>query len=230
MAILIKILNDPKKMFLYFLALVFLIVNAYYNLATVRSINGALLEEKRVETSRSVDMLCAGLEAAPEGDAMDVEKRVRGGAEFLDALPYTYAAAFRLEDGNHVLISERVRQTGFDPFLSESFNSAISSLDKGGITVGFEPENGAYRDVEVYFRWTPSYASGEERYLIVTGVTRDSVSSGIPAIFTIGQWISTIVMAILFLMFIWLNACLGYIWLVREKEPWRERWGEGWCL
>jgi len=225
MVVLTKILNDPKKKFIFFLALLFLIVNSYWNLHSARLIDEALLEEKLIETINCVDMLCAAIDANPELDWWYHEENIKVAMTFADSMPMTFAAAYKPVDSELVLITERDYATNFEPFLFEEFLTAIDSKESGELILGFTPENGKYRDVRIYYRWLPAYSPDGEQYLVVAGVSKYSVTVSISAIFTIGQWISTIILTILFLIFIYLDAVLGYIWFKRGKEPWRDETG-----
>ena len=223
METLTKILNDPKKKFIVFLALLFLIINSYWNLHSARLINDTLLEEKYIETKNCIDMLCEAVDANTNRVAADHEDNITASIAFMDNLPLTFAAGYRLTDEGVIsLITERDYATNFDPLIYVEFIEAVSSNMSGDIILGFTPDGGEYRDMRIYYRWLPSYAAENERYLAVMGVSKYSVIVTIPALFTIGQWISTVILTILFLVFVYIDAVLGYIWFKRGKEPWRD--------
>jgi len=226
MTILTKILNDSKKKFIFFAALLFLIVNSYWNLQSTRLIDNALLDEKYIETKNCVDMLCVAVDANPGRDWQEHENNITASVAFVDNLPLTFAAAYKPVDGTLILITERDYATDFNPLIYDDFHAAVNENASGDLTIGFTPKGGEYRDIRLYYRWLPSYSPDGEKYLVVTGVSRYSVVVGIPALFTIGQWISTVILSALFLLFIYLDAVLGYIWLRRGKEPWRDERGD----
>ena len=216
MQILFRVLNDPKKKSIYLLALVFLLFNCWYNLYAVRAVNAALLEEKYSNTQNSVDIICAAFGSLPEEQTPPAG--LINSVSALDTVPLTFAAAYRLtETGTLEVISNRDYATDFDPLTYIEFTEAALSSDSGTVTVDFTPENGERRDMLLYYRWAG------DRYMIVSGVSKYSVTTHIPAMYTIGQWVSTFVVSALFFVFVLLNAALGYVWFRRGNEPWRDK-------
>ena len=199
---LLEILNDPKKKLIYFLAFVFILFNVWYNLYEVRAINQAMLDEKYTDIKKGIDMIC---EAASE------ESGLIAAVEFLDAVPFVFAAVYTqtLE-----VISERYFVSDFDPLIYPELIQAIEKNDSGALTVHYAPDDMEPHDLRLCFRRT-----GE--FIIIAGVSKYSVSTAVPVLFSAGQWLSTAIVSALFVIFVFMDAMLGYVWVQRGEKKWR---------
>ncbi|MCL2060875.1 MAG: hypothetical protein FWH01_17760 [Oscillospiraceae bacterium] len=221
----LRALANPKKKYIFLLALLFFLANAYWNLHAVKAIKAAQVEEKYIEVVDIVDTIAAAVNADAGRPWLEHERNIADSAEHVDSLHQVYAAAFRgagLEP-----ITERHYETSpLEPFEFEEARAAVSSgEERGRFEIGYAPEGQGYRVMHLYYRWMPSYSPPGERYLLVAGVTEHSIRTRIPALYTAGQWASTAIMSFLFVMLVYLNATLGHFWLARGKDHWRGKRG-----
>jgi hypothetical protein len=210
-----EFLNNLRRKYVFLIPVVFLLINAFYNIYVIQAIKDVLLEEKFIETVNSVDMLGAAVYANNGRFWEDNEQNIIDSINFLDNLPMVFAAAYKPVDGAYRLITEREETTNFDPMLYGEFTREIKTQLRGDVVVGFMPEDGNNRDVHLHFRYMPTYAPPEERFLVVTGVSHNSVMVHVPAVFTFGQWISTV---ITFVINVWLIALIAHYGSNNGKE------------
>jgi len=217
-------LNHKMKKYLMLLPVVFLILNALYYQYAVRRIQDTMLQEKNVEICDTIDMLSAAVDATPERKWYDHEENIIGAMEDIDRLYQVYGAAYKTVDGELVLITDRVYETTiFDPLDYPEFVNAIKTQDSGDLIIGYTPENQTYRELHLHFQWMPLYSGPDERYLVVGGVSKYSIITKIPVMVSVGQWVS---MAITFIINAWLIILivrLGYIYVQRKGDKWRNR-------
>jgi hypothetical protein len=171
-------------------------------------------------------MLAAVVDADLNREWFDHERNIQNSMEFLDRLYQVYGSAYKIADGQLVLITERFYETSpFEPLEFPEFWDAIFTQESGSLIIGYTPEGQDYRDLHLYFRWMPLYFPADERYLVIAGVSKDSITSTLALWVSIGQWVS---MAITFLINAWLItllARLGYIYEERDGDKWRDRKG-----
>jgi len=218
-----KILSKKLGKYLVLAPVIFLILNAMYFMYASNEIQNTLLNEKYIEAVNAVDMLYAAVEADPEHDWVGHELQIRDSIEYFDTLYQIFAAAYKLVDGKLVLITNRVYETSpLEPLSRDEFLKAVFANEQGSLVIGDKPDNQEHREVHIYYRWMPSYAPTEDKYLIVTGVSNYSVVSVIPFWVSAGQWAS---MGITFAINIWLILLLvrlGNIYEKRNGDKWRK--------
>jgi hypothetical protein len=194
----------------------------------------AQLEGKRVEIWNEVNMLAAGMDANPGKAWHEHESNLQAMVAYLDSQPLTFAAAYRPSVRGPQLITNRDNATNFDPLSEPLFLAEMEAADMqrksfGWVSIGFTPDIGAtagvYRDMHVYWRRMPVYAEPDQQYLVVSAVSKHSVSV------QIAQWIRItplISIVVTFMLNIWVAVMLirlGIVWGDREGEKWRA--GEG---
>ena len=218
-----KIFNDPKRKYLLLLPFVFLIFNAFYFQYATKEIKKTLLQEKIVEITAEVNMLATAIEAKPEMVWKGHEETIIDSVEFLDKLFQVYAGAYKYVDGELVSITERYYETSiFEPFDYPELEQTILSQESGHYAIGYTPKGQKYRELYMYFRWVPDYSPKDDRYLIIAGVSEHSITTAIPLLVSIGQWVSTTVTFILNVILIILVVRLGYIYESRKGKKWRD--------
>jgi hypothetical protein len=214
------LINHKWSKYLLLIPVIVLLLNAIYNKHVTQRYMEAIMEEKRIEIVNTVDLLAAAVEANEACTWSNHEVNIVHSVEFLDAMYQVYAAAYKVEDGELALITERTFETSiFDPLDFPEFTQAVSARESGSLSIGYAPEDQSYRDLFVYFRWMPLYSQPGERYLVAAGVSVHSIMTEIPAMVCTGQWVS---MAITFV----LNAAL-VILLARHKREQNEQNGGG---
>ena len=223
---LLKLLHGHKKIMVT-VWLLFLIGNSYYNLWSVRAIKEARLEEKFVEITNVVDTIAAAVNASEERYWELHEQNIIDSTSHIDNLYQVYAAAYKYNGKDLRLITPRIYETSpIDPFDYEQSDVVFSGAENGRFMIGYAPEFQSFREMHFYYRWMPAYSAPNEKYIIIAGVSEYSLQTSIPALHSIGQWVSTLIVAVLFLVFVFLDATLGYWWVSREKDCYREGFAE----
>jgi hypothetical protein len=197
----INFIGDRKKKFLLLLPILFLLLNALFFQFAMKKVQDTILEEKRVDMSRHVDMLATAIDANDNRRWEAHEQNIRDSVNYLSCQPMTFAAAYKPINGGLTLITEKSNTTSFDPLIYSEFMDAVSEQDSGSLGIEFMPDNGPRRVIYLYFRHMPGYSSPEERYLVVAGVSQYSLVTTIPAWVSADQWVS---MAVTFILNVWL--------------------------
>ena len=217
---MMQFLSHRRKKYLIMLPIVFLVINAFYFMHASKEIQKTLLKEKYVEVINAVDMLATAVEASPN---YDYESNIRDSVEFMDKLYQIYTGAYKLIDGDIVLITDRIYETSsFEPFDYYEFSSIVFEQEDGRLIIGYTPENQTYRELYLYFRWMPVYSLPSEQYLVVAGVSQYSITAAVAQWVSIGQLAS---MAITFIIDTWLIILLvhlGYVYEQRGNNKWRK--------
>ena len=221
---IIKFLGNTTKKRALLLTVLVLIGLSYYNLYSVRVIKSAQLEEKYVEIKNIIDTVAAAINADPGTDWTYHERNVIAHTESIDRLDQVYAAAYKYDGVTPVLITAREYETSpLDPFDFPESDVMFTGEESGRFLIRYKPAYQSARDMHLYYRWMPSYSAPYEKYLVIGGVTEYSIQTQIPTIFTIGQWIGTVIITLLFFVFVFIDLTLGHIWAQRGKNPYRER-------
>lgn len=84
--------------------------------------------------------------------------------------------------------------------------------------VAFEGEE--ITDIHLYYRWMPLYSPPEDRYLVVSGISKYSVVSKISIWVSVGQWVSMAITFFLNVGLITLLARLGSVYQKRNDDTW----------
>gem|GEM_PF-2897249 len=224
-------LNDKKRKYLVLLPIAFLLFNALYFQYAAGKIGEVMLREKQVEIEDMVNMLADAIEVNAATGGRRNEHFIVSSMESIDRIYRVYGEAYRLEpDGSLTLITERFQepingreQAFFSPLDHAGFAQAVFAQDSGNMVLLFSPEPDIKHEIHIYFRWMPLLTGAEERYLVVSGVSRYSIVTQIPFWVSAGQWANT---AVLFALTVWLVtliARLGHIYDQRMGEKWRDR-------
>ena len=213
--------NASRKKYLILLPVVVLLLNSLYFLHATREIQKALLQEKYVEIVNAIDMLGAAVEATPERHWLDHESNIHDSVVFLDSRYQVYGSAYKMVDGQYTIITERFYETSpFTPFEFSAFRDAVATQESGHLIIGYTPENQSFRELHLYFRWMPTYSSTQERFLLVAGVSRYSITANVSLWVSAGQWIGMLVTFVLNVWLIMLLARIGPVYaLGKMDEP-----------
>ena len=223
MANLLRVSHDHKKLIIV-IALIFLICNSYYNLWSVRAIKKTQLEEKYIEIKNIIDTVAAAVNADAETPWQYHERNIISHTENIDCLPQVFAAAYRYDGQDYEIITNRTFETSvLNPFDYEESGVVFGEAESGRFEIGYTPTYQNYRVMQIYYRWMPSYTGPNEKYLMMGGVTEYSIQTSIPLLHSIGQWISTVIVTLLFLTFMFLDTTLGHWWIERGKDHYREK-------
>jgi len=179
----------------------------------------ASLEEKYIEVYHEVNMLAVGVEML-EYPYCD-EESIIAQVEYLDKLYRVYASIYKYnEEGGLILITERhqdpidMSEVLFNPFNYEEFNEHILTHNDGKLVLDFTPKHSKVTHVlHVYYRWVPHYFNVEDRYLIIAGVSAQSVVNPMPVWLAAGRIITAVSM---FIMALWI-----FVLLVRRENDYR---------
>jgi len=221
-----KFLTNKWGKFLVLVPVLFLALNAFYFMHASKEIQNALLREKYDETINFVEMLSSAVEANTERVWSDHEQNIINSVEYADKLYQIYAGAYKLVDDNLILINECFYETSpFEPFDFVEFTDAAMTQESGSLIIGYTPENQKYRELNLYFKWMPLYSPPNERYLVIAGVSKYSVTSAVPLWVSMGQLVNMGVTFIINTWLILLLVRLGYIYEDRKGEKWRKRGG-----
>ena len=224
MRIFFKIFGEPNKKRVLFLTVLVLIALSYYNLYSVRVIKSTQLEEKFVEIKNIIDTVAAAINADADTHWTYHERNVIAHTESIDRLEQVYAAAYKYDGESLVLMTVREYETSpLDPFDFPESDVMFSGAESGRFLIRYKPDFQTERDMHLYYRWMPSYSAPYEKYLVIGGVTEYSIQTQIPTIFTIGQWVGTVIITALFFIFVFVDLALGHIWSQRGRNPYREK-------
>jgi len=210
------------RKYLLLMPMLFLAMNAIYFKFTTDEIRSALLNEKYIEIVNAVDMLGAAVEANPEKFWLDFQDNVCDSVEFLDKLYQIYAGVYKFEGDRFVSISEHFHEsTPFEPLEYSQFVDMVTKQENGSFIIGYTLDHQSYAEVHLYFKWMPMYSPVDERFLVVAGVSAQSIISSISIWVSVGQWVS---MAITFVLNTWLILMIirmGNIYKKRVGDKWR---------
>ena len=163
-------------------------------------------------------MMAAAVEVNHERISLEHEKNLIASTEYLDKLYRVYAAVYKHYDGQLIKITRRFQDEMegpddmyFDPFDYPEFVRDIASNDYGGIVVDYRANNNVMHNLHIYYRWMPLYSPPDERYLVVAGVSKYSITSKIAHWETGGHWISIVITAIVCLWGVILLIRLGHV-------------------
>ena len=220
---MLKFLNHKRYKYFIMLPVVFLLLSALYYKYEIKEIQGALLLENYNKAVNYVDVLASAVEANKERKWLDHEQNICDAVEFIDQLYQMYGAAYKLVDGQLLLITERFYETSpFELLDFTEFCDTVFGQESGGLIIGYAPESQAYRALHIYFQWMPLYSPENERYLVVAGASAYSVTSTIPLWVSAWQWVSMGITFILNVCLIMLLARLGHIYEQRGGDVYRE--------
>jgi len=74
----------------------------------------------------------------------------------------------------------------FDPWEYSALVQAVSENERGEITVWFEKEGAIPHRLHLYFRWIPTDETLQNRLLMIVGVSKYSINTGIGSGVTYG--------------------------------------------
>jgi len=159
----------------------------YYALA---HINGTLLHEKILDRRFTVDLACDEVDRLVafrgDWDTFVYTEILSEVAARIDATGGTYCQLF---DGNLMSLSDRTPLfdgAPFDPWEFPAFLQAVSENERGEATVWFEKEGAVPHRLHLYFRWIPTDETLQNRLLMIVGVSKFSVNTGISSGVTYG--------------------------------------------
>jgi hypothetical protein len=199
-----------RRKYLLLVPIIFLVANAFYFAHATREIENAMLHEKLVEIINATNGLAAAVEGNPDRLWTDHELNIKNSVEFFDNLYQIYGGAYRCTDNGLELVTYRAYETSpFEPLDYPEFVEAINNNASGNITINYAPEEQEYRDLHLYYRWMPLYSPPNERYLVITGVSKYSIVTKIPHWVSAGQWVSTVFTFLLNMWLITLFLCFS---------------------
>ena len=182
-----------------------------------------VLDNKFEEAVHELGMLAAAVNADPDRPWYSHNLNLLKSIEYLDELPFTFAALYMPYNTRLHLASKRDNATNFDPREFEAFNEAVREQVSGELIIGFTPIGMKYRDMHLYFRWMPEYSKPSERYLLVVAVSEYSIT------IKLSVWISyalqsiSIPLALFFGWVLYLKLELGAIIAMRKGDTLKDK-------
>ena len=166
-----------------------------------------LLHEKYVALHDYINILSAALNVTNQEEFDYHYTPIKASVEHLDSLQNTYGALYQYDaSGELQILSERNAvdiDAPLDVSTYDEFSEMVRHQEFGDITLTIDSQELGNHCLYVYFRWVPAHFSPSDRYLIVGGVSAHSVSTPVPAVLAINNWISTfIVFTVTIVMFL----------------------------
>jgi hypothetical protein len=208
-----KMKNHKKLVYILLMLVMLLAANVFYGRIAEREIQDALIMERFNQLVNTLDMLTIATNAAYERGDTDCTGIVRDSMEYVDDLYQVYAAAYIVGENNEMeLITYRKFETSiFDPFDYPEFNTLVSQQKTGKIAIGYTPEEQDYRELNIYFSWLPTRPDMASKYLVIAGVSKDSVTTMVSYWGSVGKWATSIIILVLNIIFAVMLARRGYL-------------------
>ena len=221
--------SNRKWKWLILLPVIVLVVSCVANKMVDREIKRVALEQKKVELTNVIDLIALSLDRDNEAEADKYEQNLIDMVQFVDNMYQVYAAVYRADSGEFYTLTGRTATIRpFIPFDHEAFTEAIMAQESGYVTVVFDPgEPEEARDLHLYFRWAPEHFTKEDRYLIVGGVSRYSVTAKTDVLVSIVPIANTLLTFLLMIFAVLLITRLGFVYDLRMGNKWRDKRGGG---
>ncbi|MDR2649564.1 MAG: hypothetical protein LBB94_07600 [Clostridiales bacterium] len=167
-----------RRKYLFLLPAAVMIAFCFYFSQLTKEIEHNLLREKHEEKKLVVSMLARQLDAfiqmqTESEPAYDAHMRaLKVAIEDLDRTHMTFA---RLYDADFTPLSDRIDDTSFDPWEYAAFKKTVRETVSGELELYFDPPGEQGRTALVYYQWTPTQAQPENRFLIVTAISKNAI-------------------------------------------------------
>ena len=188
-------------------------------------IDNALLAEKMVEKRLDIDLICAQIddyvERDNDWDTYDYSAALRRSMAYLDEQPMTYAGMFDEDMRDISQRTESYAGSPFEPMADLSFVDAACRNDHGDYIMPFTPRDEKTRDMHIYYRWVPSDRALTGRYLLVVAISSYSVTTPVSTQIVSALAVNIISALIVVIVYAAKSIRLGYIYDMREGDPWR---------
>jgi hypothetical protein len=205
-----------NQKYLILIPVLFLIINAFFCKYAIREIENNILREKSLDIFHATEMLAIAAETS-----IEYERTIINSVEFLDNLHQVFAAVYKLNNGELILLNDRHFESSiFEPMDYLEFVDTIFKHDYGESIIGYTPDSQVYREMLLFFRWMPLSPSEGTKYLVVTGVSKWSISHNIPVWISAVQWAS---MLVTFLLNASLIITLDHIYFAYPKHESRKK-------
>ena len=219
---MLKNINSRWGRFILLLPVVFLVLNAFYFKYAAMEIQEVMLNEKFIEIMVTIDALATAVNANPEISWLEYEDMLRSSVEFIDQLYQIYAELYVYKDGNLLHVSERYYESSpIEPFDFGDFYEVVFTQENGQYIINYTPENQASRELHLYYRWMPTYRSECEGFLVIGGVSSQSITNSISLWVSAGQWLS---MSVTFALNMWMVMLIVRLGSVYEKRDCDNKW------
>jgi len=221
------IFSHPRLKYLLMLPVLIVAIDSVYISKSTKEIELAVLHEKHIELANGIDMVAAAISEDPAMPPHEYEAIMRGCAEYMDALDQVYAAVYKRTDDGLKLITKRIysfsdESKPFEPPEYKEFKEMINTQESGSMELNYTPNEKIDRLMHIYYRWMPSYAAPEDRYLAVVGITEQGVQSKIALWVSQGHWIRMAGSLIINYWLIIMVIRLGHVYVQRKgNDKWR---------
>ena len=105
--------------------------------------------------------------------------------QILDTAYMTYAQVF--DENLNALSVQKNYTGGFDPTIYPSFKTAIRETEMGDLIIRYKPDVGDERDVYVHYRWIPTGAQYNDRFLVVVAISRLTIINNTAGWYQVGS-------------------------------------------
>jgi hypothetical protein len=112
--------------------------------------------------------------------------------DYINSLKNVYSWAYKRVNGNWELVTTLKGRAEFLRMKALMLERA-EDRPSGSFHIDYAPENGPKQSLYVSFAQMPMYTAAEERYIIFTCISKDSLVSAVPSWVNESQWASMII-------------------------------------
>jgi len=165
-----------KQKYLIVIPIIILILGVFFFQNLIHEVENALFEEEYIKVTNIIDLIGSCLEADPSRYWQEHEQNVIHSIEFIHELTGVYGVAYAYNEGVLTPLTTAFEVSVFDLMDYEELVDIMSAQETGSFKIENVFDGESKRDIYFYFRWTPIYSPVWERYLLVAGVSRYSIS------------------------------------------------------
>jgi phage anti-repressor protein len=184
--------SQSSKKYMILLPVVFLLLNAVFFKNTSDQILDTILNEKRVEVENHVKMLAALADEGKYRPWIKSDQNIIEAVKFIDESPATFAGAYKRIDGEWENVSKRDDDIAIKMFKDIHFRAMIEQNERGRLEAPLAQPGDSATAGHIYFQQLPMHEPPENRYLIVTNISKESLVTPIPFWMSAGQWGSSV--------------------------------------
>lgn len=217
---------NGKMKYLFLVPIMMIILFAWLNRTEIARLRNELFELAKVERQSEIDLIANMIDKENEL-GMDFRKSDYEIllSDYLANLSISRNVFTGLYDSRLNLIADnkiKVDGKDFDPLLQDNF-FIVTIRESGWITSNLFSENGQTSEapIHMYYRWVPNTSLSDDNFLMVVGVSHDSIAIDPGRLLTMGMIIQMVVTFIINMIFVLLLCYLGKIYRSRKGEKWR---------
>jgi hypothetical protein len=185
--------SEGNRKYLALLPVVFLLLNAFFFEKVTEQIKITIMNEKRIEVENHVRMLAAAVEQDKDRPWINHEQTLIKAVNSIEERPAIFACMYKRVGDHWNAVSAHSDDIELNPFTYSEFRVMIAENESGSVEVPYARDGQKEQTWCIYFQYLPMYKQPENRYLVVTGISEQSVATTIPMWVSAGQWGSTII-------------------------------------